>query len=231
MLAGSHLLVHLAFKGGYDHLSFSQLSCQPSNLHSFCFRHLLQARAGPEMMLRLNQTAQDETKYKRVGRKTYSLSLVSACSFSISYLSSPFLYLDRQILIQRPERNLFVTNLTVKSSTVLLRMSSLDLKPATTSLVLSYFRCRSLKARSTACRSSRICALSVCNLQKWFETKHFLASDLFLPHLSLSITLHTDSLSFSEISCEIVFSNSSTIPIIALQVAKLRNFQNAKPKK
>ena len=166
MLAGSHLLVHLAFKGGYDHLGFPQLSCQPSNLHSFCFRHLLQARAGPEMILRLNKNCSRWDK--RVGRKTYSLSLVSACSFSISYLSSPFLYLDRQILIQRPERILFVTNLTVKSSTVLLRMSSLDLKPATTSLVLSYFRCRSLKARSTACRSSRICALSVCNLRKCF---------------------------------------------------------------
>ena len=44
-------------------------------------------------------------------------------------------------------------------------------------------------------------------------------------NLSRVITLHTDSLSFSEMSCEMVFSNSSTIPIIALQHVRLTTFQ------
>ena len=105
---------------------------------------------------------------KRCRNKNISNLLAQLClRMLFQHLIPLFSFLvPGQVFIQRPSRDRFVTNLTVKSSTVLLRMSSLDLNPATTSLVLSYFRWRSLKARSTAWRSSRICALSVCSLAK-----------------------------------------------------------------
>ena len=73
---------------------------------------------------------------------TYSSSFSSAWDRRTSYLSSSFLYL------------------VVRSSKEAFNTSSLDLNPAITSFVLSYFLWRSVNARSTAWRSSNIWFLS-----------------------------------------------------------------------
>ena len=127
-----YLLINGSFQRCYSHLWFSQQRCELGNLSSL----------GPLQLRYLGVSSKQEQSYcvhfNVSIHFTHSSSFVSACDLSTSYLSSSFLY--------------FV----VRSSREALRTSSLDLNPAITSFVLSYFRWRSVKALSTAWRSSKI---------------------------------------------------------------------------